>query len=77
MENFAKTGKVREIYPNYWKIILENGKESGNGKVGDICQPVVVKTIQMWYNTIKTKKLYKYWNTAKNTGKSGKRQGNL
>ena len=52
--NFAKTGKVREFYPKYWK----NQKklywkvEKDTRKVGEICQPVIVKTLQISYHTL-------------------------
>ena len=43
--NFTKTGKVREHYPKYWKI-----KEK-LWKVRGICQPVILKNLQICYNT--------------------------
>ena len=55
--NFVKTGKVREFYSKYWKI------EKNTGKVREICQPVIVKTLQIWYHTLNKKR------TLKNTGK--------
>ena len=63
--NFVKTGKVREFYSKYW----ENWKklhwkiEKNTGKVREICQPVIVKTLQIWYHTLNKKR------TLKNTGK--------
>ena len=63
--NFVKTGKVREFYSKYWK----NQKklywkiEKNTGKVREICQPVIVKTLQIWYHTLNKKR------TLKNTGK--------
>ena len=64
--NFAKTGKVREFYPKYWK----NRKK--NSWVREICQPVIVKTLQIWYHTLSKKRTFKkYWKTVKNTGKVG------
>ena len=27
-----------------------------SGKVGEICQPVIVKTLQIWYHTLNKKK---------------------
>ena len=63
--NFVKTGKVREFYSKYWK----NWKklywkiEKNTGNVREICQPVIVKTLQIWYNTLNKKR------TLKNTGK--------
>ena len=46
--NFAKTGKVREFYPKYWKNQKEMKKKTQNtGKVKEICQPVVVNTLQI------------------------------
>ena len=56
-ENFVKTRKVREFYSKYWKT------EKNTGKVSEICQPVIVKTLQMWYQTLNKKR------TLKNTGK--------
>ena len=47
--NFVKTGKVREFYSKYWK----NWKklywkiEKNTGKVRKICQPIIVKTLQI------------------------------
>ena len=55
--NFVKTGKVGEFYSKYWKI------EKNTGKVREICQPVIVKTLQIWYHTLNKKR------TLKNTGK--------
>ena len=52
----------------YWKI------EKNTGKVREICQPVIVKTLQIWYHTLNKKR------TLKNTGKLRKimeSQGNL
>ena len=69
--NQGKPGKmgrhfpVREFYSIYWK----NQKklywkiEKNTGKVREICQPVIVKTLQIWYHTLNKK-----W-TLKNTGK--------
>ena len=45
--NFVKTGKVREFYSKYWN----NWKklywkiEKNTGKVREICQPAIVKTL--------------------------------
>ena len=56
-ENFVKTGKVRKFYSKYW----ENQKklywkiEKNTGKVREICQPVIVKTLQIWYHTLNKK----------------------
>ena len=53
--NFTQnTGKFKKLY---WKI------EKNTGKVGQICQPVIVKTLQIWYHTLNKKR------TLKNTGK--------
>ena len=42
--NFTQnTGKIRKQL--YWKI--EN-----TGKVREICQPVIVETLQIWYHTL-------------------------
>ena len=63
--NFVKTGKVREFYSKYWK----NQKklcwkiEKNTGKVWEICQLVIVKTLQIWDHTLKKRR------TLKNTGK--------
>ena len=71
--NFVKTGKVREFYSKYWK----NQKklywkiEKNTGKVWEICQPVMVKTLQIWYHTLNKKK------TLKNTGKLQKNTGKV
>ena len=78
--NFVKTGKVREFYSKYWKNWekLYWKIEKNTGKVREICQPVIVKTLQIWYHTLNKKR------TLKNTGKlrkilerSEKSQGNL
>ena len=64
-ENFVKTGKVREFYSKYWK----NWKkfywkiEKNTGKAREICQKVIVKTLQIWYHTLNKKR------TLKITGK--------
>ena len=52
--NFVKTGNWEKLH---WKI------EKNTGKVREICQPVIVKTLQMWYHTLNKKR------TLKNTGK--------
>ena len=57
--NFAETGKVREFHPKYWKIkkiILEIEKKN-TGKVRKICQPVMVKTLQICHHTFNKKYL--------------------
>ena len=64
--NLAKSGKVKGILPK----ILENQKNY-TGKDGKICQPVIVKTPEMWYHTSKktfknTGKLQKYWKSQGN-----------
>ena len=63
--NFVKTGKVRNFTQNTGKksekIKLEI--EKNTGKVREICQPVIVKTLQIWYHTLNKKR------TSKNTGK--------
>ena len=71
--NFVKTGKVREFYSKYWK----NQKklywkiEKNTGKVREICQPVIVKTLQIWYHTLNKKR------TLKNQGNlSVRKSGN-
>ena len=46
--NFVKTRKIR-------KITLEN--EKNTGKVREICQPVIVKTLQIRYHTLNKKEL--------------------
>ena len=79
--NQGKPGKmgrhfpVGEFYSKYWK----NQKklywkiEKNTGKVKDICQPVIVKTLQIWYNTLNKKELQKilencekYWKSQRN-----------
>ena len=63
--NFAKTGKSGDFTPCkilenqkklYWKV------EKDTRKVGEICQPVIVKTLQISYHTLNKK-------TLKSTGK--------
>ena len=51
--NFTQnTGKIgKELY---WKI------EKNTGKVREICQPVMVKTLQIWYHTLNKKRTLKY-----------------
>ena len=48
-ENFVKTGKVREFYSKYWKNQkkLYWKTEKYTGKVWKICEPVIVKTLQI------------------------------
>ena len=83
---FSSQGKVREFCQDwksqgillkilekleklYWKI------EKNTGKVREICQPVKVKTPQIWYHTLnKTKELFKILENCKKYWKS---QGNL
>ena len=73
VRNFAKTGKVREFYPKYWKIsekiMWKIGKTTG--EVREICQPVMVKTLQIQYHSLNLKNNLKYRKTAKTTGKVG------
>ena len=73
---FAKTGKVWEFYPKYWKIKKNyNVKlEKNTGKVGTICQPVIVTTLQIWYHTSNNKRTLKI---LENCEKHWKSQGNL
>ena len=63
--NFVKTGKVREFYSKYWKNLkkLYWKIEKNTGKVREICQAVIVETLQIWYHTLNKKR------TLKNTGK--------
>ena len=74
--NFVKTGKVREFYSKYWK----NQKklywkiEKKTGKVREICKPEIVKTLQIWYQTLNKKELFKILENCKKYWKS---QGNL
>ena len=62
--------KVGEFYSKYWK----NQKkfywkiEKNTGKVGEICHPVIVKTLQIWYHTLNKKKNFK------NTGNCQKKK---
>ena len=62
--NFVKTGKVREFYSKYWanqkKIYWKTEKIL---EVREICQAVIVKTLQIWYHTLNKKR------TSDNTGK--------
>ena len=54
--NFPQnTGKIRKKL--YWKI------EKNTGKVLEICQPIIVKTLQIWSHALNKKKNFK------NTGK--------
>ena len=62
--NFAKTGIVR-ILPE----ILENWKKYWKG--WEYCQPVIVKTLQMWYHTLNEERTLILWKSQ------GKTQGNL
>ena len=57
--NFAKTGKVREFYPKYWKNqkTLYWKIERNTIKVREICQPVIVKALQTWYQTLHNKEV--------------------
>ena len=46
--NFVKTGKVREFYSKYWKNqkkLYWKIEKKNTGKVGEICQSVMVKTL--------------------------------
>ena len=64
--NFTqKTGKIGKKL--YWKI------EKNTGKVREICQLVIVKTLQIWYHTLNKNELQKilencekYWNSQGN-----------
>ena len=63
--NFVKTGKVGEFYSKFWKnrkkLYLKI--EKNTGKVREIRQLVIVKTLQIWYHTLNKTR------TLKNTGK--------
>ena len=53
--NFAKTRKVREFYPKYWespKKMYWKIEKKYTGKVKEICQALIVKTLQIWYHTL-------------------------
>ena len=62
---FSSQGKVREFYSKYWKNWekLYWKIEKNAGKVREICQQVIVKTLQIWYHTLNKKR------TLKNTEK--------
>ena len=71
-QDWKSQGKIREFCSKYW----ENEKKlsgilkKNTGRVREIWQPVIVKTLQIWYHTLNKKRtLKKYWKTAKNTGK--------
>ena len=74
--NFVKTGKVGEFYSKYWK----NKKklywkiDKNTGKVREICQQVIVKTLQIWCHTLNKKELLKILDSCEKYWKS---QGNL
>ena len=59
VREFCQDWKSQGILPKilekskrlYWKI------EKNTGKVREICQPVIVKTLQIWYHTLNKKKL--------------------
>ena len=61
--NFVKTGKVREFYSKYWKNWEKSCwkiEKNTEGKVREIWRLVIVKTLQIWYHTLKnTGKLQK------------------
>ena len=58
------TQNTRKIRKNRRKI------EKNTGKVREICKPVIVKTMQIWYLTLNKKNNFKkFWKTTKNTGK--------
>ena len=66
-QDWKSRGILLKILENwkklYWKI------EKNTGKVGEICQLVIVKTRQIWYHTLNKKKNFKkYW---KRQGKVG------
>ena len=60
-QDWKSQGILLKIWKNqkklYWKI------EKNTGKVREICQPVLVKTLEIWYHTLNKKR------TLKNTGK--------
>ena len=55
----GKRKKIKEKKKLHWKI------EKNAGKVREICQPVIEKTLQYFLKSI----FKKYWKTVKNTGK--------
>ena len=69
--NFVKTGKVSEFYSKYWinqkKLYWKTEKNTGN--VMEICQPVIVKILQIWYQTLNKKRTLKNTGNCKKTGK--------
>ena len=79
--HFSSQGKVREFCQDWnsqgilLKILEKSEKinwkiEKNTGKVRKICQPVIVKTLQMWYHTLNKKRTLK--NTHYYTGKQQK-----
>ena len=58
--NYVKTGKVKEFYSKNWKIRKKLFWKIE--KILEICQQVIVKTLQIRYHTLNKKNL-------KNTGK--------
>ena len=59
-QDWKSQGILLKILKNqkklYWKI------EKNTGKVREICQLVIVKTLQIWYHTLNKKKNFKkYW----------------
>ena len=39
--------------PGKWEGIFQSGNFVKTGKVREICQPVIVKTLQIYYQTLK------------------------
>ena len=65
-----KSGNFTQSTGKSEKFRWKTGKNTE--KVREICQPVIVKTLQIWYQTLNKKELQKYWKTEKILEKSGK-----
>ena len=57
-QDWKSQGKVREFYSKCWKNEkkLYWKTEKNAGKVREIYQPVIVKPLQIWYQTLNKKK---------------------
>ena len=68
---FSSQGKVGEFYSKYW-----NNPKSYTGKVWEICQPVTVKALLIWYHTLNEIELVKILENCEKSGKFVIKSGN-
>ena len=75
LENLGKSrgilSRLEKFYSKILLKILEKSEKNYTGKAREICQPVIVKTLQIWYHTLNKNRTLKILENDKNTGKVG------